>query len=82
MYKASDNIAIQHDAWTWQQQYKVKNITGDDKLVAMVKYIRYKDTTDYTKKMPSSKSGSNVEHINDQTETSGITFKIWHATCL
>ena len=49
--------------------------------ITMTILIAIINTVDYTK-MPSSLYGNNVEHINDSRETSGITFKIWHAISL
>ena len=78
MDKASDNITIQQDTWTWRQQYNVKNMVLAITMTILIAII---NTVDYTK-MPSSLYGNNVEHINDSRETSGITFKIVHAISL
>ena len=49
--------------------------------ITMTILIAIINTVDYTK-MPSLLYSNNVEHINDSRETSGITFKIWHAISL
>ena len=55
------------------QKYDTGN--NIDNLIVTINMVKYT-------KMPSSLYGNNVEHINDSRETSGKTFKIWHATSL
>ena len=55
------------------QKYDTGN--NNDNLIVTINMVKYT-------KMPSSLYGNNVEHINDSRETSGITFRIWHAISL
>ena len=55
------------------QKYDTGN--NIDNLIVTINMVKYTE-------MPSSLYGNNVEHINDSRETSGITFRIWHALSL
>ena len=55
------------------QKYDTGN--NNDNLIATINTVKYT-------KMPLSLYGNNVEHIYDSRETSGITFRIWHAISL